>query len=128
MSENKKPVRTEQESSKLSQLDMLLGLVCAIFFVDTIASVATMGAAAVTWIVIVGALFFFPGSLTVAELVPPILKMEGFMHGLSVLSEIYGERGLVGFTGPATLFGYHRLQHLSLQFFVKFFIWKYPIL
>lgn len=50
------------------------------------------------------------------------------MHGLSVLSEIYGERGLVGFTGPATLFGYHRLQHLSLQFFVKFFIWKYPIL
>ena len=58
MSENKKPVRTEQESSKLSQLDMLLGLVCAIFFVDTIASVATMGAAAVTWIVIVGALFF----------------------------------------------------------------------
>ena len=33
MSENKKPVRTEQESSKLSQLDMLLGLVCAIFFV-----------------------------------------------------------------------------------------------
>lgn len=48
MSENKKPVRTEQESSKLSQLDMLLGLVCAIFFVDTIASVATMGAAAVT--------------------------------------------------------------------------------
>ena len=78
MSENKKPVRTEQESSKLSQLDMLLGLVCAIFFVDTIASVATMGAAAVTWIVIVGALFFFPGSLTVAELGSAYPENGGF--------------------------------------------------
>lgn len=60
MSENKKPVRTEQESSKLSQLDMLLGLVCAIFFVDTIASVATMGAAAVTGSLLLGHCFSFP--------------------------------------------------------------------
>ena len=45
---------------------------------DTIASVATMGAAAVTWIVIVGALFFFPGSLTVAELGSAYPENGGF--------------------------------------------------
>lgn len=78
MSDKKKPVTTGQENSKLSQLDMLLGLVCAIFFVDTIASVATMGAAAVTWIIIVGALFFFPGSLTVAELGSAYPENGGF--------------------------------------------------
>lgn len=49
-------------------MDMLLGLVCAIFFLDTIPSVATMGWAAITWIIIVGVLFFFTGSLTCAEL------------------------------------------------------------
>ena len=31
-----------------------------------------------------------------------------------------GSADLVGFTGPATLFGYHRLQHLSLQFLSSF--------
>lgn len=52
----------------MSQMDMLLGLVCAIFFLDTIPSVATMGWASITWIVIVGIFFFFTGSLTCAEL------------------------------------------------------------
>lgn len=52
----------------MSQMDMLLGLVCAIFFLDTIPSVATMGWASITWIIIVGIFFFFTGSLTCAEL------------------------------------------------------------
>lgn len=78
MTEKKKSMPQEPETGKLGQLDMLLGLVCAIFFVDTIASVATMGAAAVTWIVIVGALFFFPGSLTVAELGSAYPENGGF--------------------------------------------------
>ena len=55
-------------SGGMSQMDMLLGLVCAIFFLDTIPSVATMGWASITWIVIVGIFFFFTGSLTCAEL------------------------------------------------------------
>lgn len=95
---------------------------------DTIASVATMGAAAVTWIVIVGALFFFPGSLTVAELGSAYPENGGFYAWIKrAFGNLWGAR-ISWFTGPATLFGYHRLQHLSLQFFVKFFIWKYPIL
>lgn len=52
----------------MSQLDMLLGLVCAIFFLDTIPSVATMGWPVITWTLIVGVLFFLTGSLCCAEL------------------------------------------------------------
>lgn len=60
--------KKQKKAGGMSQLDMLLSLVCAIFFLDTIASVSTMGWAAITWTIIVGALFFFPGSLSVAEL------------------------------------------------------------
>ena len=52
----------------ISQFDMLCSLITAIFFVDTIASVATMGFASITWNLIVAVIFFLPGSLTVAEL------------------------------------------------------------
>ena len=65
-------------SGGLSQRDILLGLICTIFFVDTIAPVATMGPAAVTWTIIVGALFFFPGSLTVAEMGAAYPENGGF--------------------------------------------------
>lgn len=68
MSEEKKTTTAEQTGGGMSQLDMLLSLVCAIFFLDTIASTATMGWASVTFYIIVGLVFFFPGSLTVAEL------------------------------------------------------------
>ncbi len=85
MSKNENTVASE---SKLTQKDMLLGLVCAIFFVDTIASVATMGPAAVTWNLIVGALFFFPGSLTVAELGAAYPENGGFY---SWIKRAYGK-------------------------------------
>lgn len=65
-------------SGGLSQRDILLGLICTIFFVDTIAPVATMGPAAVTWTIIVGLLFFFPGSLTVAEMGAAYPENGGF--------------------------------------------------
>ena len=52
----------------MSQLDMLLGLICAIYFLDTIPSGTNMGWTSITWILIVGTLFFFTGSLTCAEL------------------------------------------------------------
>lgn len=53
---------------RVSQFDMLCSLITAIFFVDTIASVATMGFASITWNLVVALIFFLPGSLTVAEL------------------------------------------------------------
>lgn len=58
----------ESKPKGMSQKDMILGLVCAIFFLDTIPSMATMGWPVLTWIVIVGGLFFMVGSLACAEL------------------------------------------------------------
>ena len=52
----------------MSQLDMLLGLICAIYFLDTIPSGTRMGWSSITWILIVGIFFFFTGSLACAEL------------------------------------------------------------
>lgn len=60
--------KKESGNGGMSQLDMLLGLICAIFFLDTIPSVATMGWASITWIVIIGIFFFLTGSLACAEL------------------------------------------------------------
>lgn len=51
----------------LRRRDIILGLVCAIFFIDTIAPVAAMGVSAIGWMIIIGAVFFFPGCLMVAE-------------------------------------------------------------
>lgn len=52
----------------MTQMDMLLGLICAIFFLDTIPSVATLGWASITWNIVVGILFFLCGSMVCAEL------------------------------------------------------------
>ena len=60
--------KKKEKGTGMSQKDMILGLVCAIFFLDTIPSMATMGWAVITWIFIVGLFFFFTGSLTCAEL------------------------------------------------------------
>lgn len=74
MTKKKKPLTADG----LSQRDILLGLICTIFFVDTIAPVATLGPAAVTWTIIIGLLFFFPGSLTVAEMGAAYPENGGF--------------------------------------------------
>lgn len=55
------------DSYGLSRVDIILGLVCAIFFIDTIAPIAAMGVSALSWMVIIGVVFFFPGCLVVAE-------------------------------------------------------------
>ena len=62
----------------IRRIDIILGLLCAVFFIDTISPVAQMGPAAVTWMIIIGALFFFPGSLTVAELGSAYPENGGF--------------------------------------------------
>ncbi|HDG1687456.1 TPA: APC family permease [Kluyvera cryocrescens] len=51
----------------LNRLDIILGLVCAIFFIDTVAPIAAMGVTSIAWMVIIGVVFFFPGCLVVAE-------------------------------------------------------------
>lgn len=107
MAEEKKSA--EQETTKLGQLDMILGLICAVFFIDTLASVSTMGPAAITWIVIVGALFFFPGSLTVAELGSAYPENGGFYSWIKrAFGNLARARGLAGYIGRAMRYGYLR--------------------
>ncbi|HDT6543583.1 TPA: APC family permease [Kluyvera ascorbata] len=57
----------ENSGYSLSRLDIILGLICAIFFIDTVAPIAAMGVSAISWMVIIGVVFFFPGCLVVAE-------------------------------------------------------------
>lgn len=91
MSKKNKPVTLEKKG--LSQFDMLCSLITAIFFVDTIASVATMGVAAITWTIIVAAIFFFPGSLTVAELGAAYPDNGGFYSWIKrAFGELWGAR------------------------------------
>lgn len=88
MSKKNEP-ETIGKKGGISQFDMLCSLITAIFFVDTISSVATMGVAAITWTVIVAAIFFFPGSLTVAELGAAYPDNGGFY---SWIKRAFGER------------------------------------
>ncbi|WP_418791876.1 APC family permease [Phosphitispora sp. TUW77] len=62
----------------IKRIDIVLGLICAIFFIDTVSPVAQMGPAAITWMIIMAVLFFFPGSLTVAELGSAYPENGGF--------------------------------------------------
>ena len=62
----------------LKRIDIVLGLICAVFFIDTVSPVSQMGPAAITWMIIMAALFFFPGSLTVAELGSTYPENGGF--------------------------------------------------
>lgn len=77
----------------VSQFDMLCSLITAIFFVDTIASVATMGFASITWNLIVALIFFLPGSLTVAELGATYPDNGGFYSWIKrAFGELWGAR------------------------------------
>lgn len=52
----------------LKRRDILLGMVCVMFFLDTVGPVASMGASAVTWSVLITIFFFFPSGLVLAEM------------------------------------------------------------
>lgn len=86
-------METCEEKKGLSQFDMIASLITAIFFVDTIASVATMGFAAITWIIVVAIIFFFPGSLTVAELGAAYPENGGFYAWIKrAFGDLWGAR------------------------------------
>lgn len=95
--DNKDRIETKivtcEKRGGLSQFDMLASLITAIFFVDTIASVATMGFAAITWTIVVAIIFFFPGSLTVAELGAAYPDNGGFYAWIKrAFGDLWGAR------------------------------------
>jgi amino acid transporter len=52
----------------LKSLDIFLGLICILFFMDTAIPVASMGSVAIFWTVVIALLFYLPSSLVVAEM------------------------------------------------------------
>ncbi|MDO4542123.1 MAG: APC family permease [Bacillota bacterium] len=48
--------------------DIFLGMICVMFFLDTVGPVASMGASAITWSLIITVVFFFPSGLIMAEM------------------------------------------------------------
>ncbi len=52
----------------LRRKDIFLGMICTMFFLDTVGPVASMGASAITWSLIISLAFFFPSGLIMAEM------------------------------------------------------------
>lgn len=61
---NTAPIRKKKS---LGMMDLLLGMICLIFFLDTIGPTAAMGPSAVTWYIIIAAIFFIPSGFIIAE-------------------------------------------------------------
>ncbi|QIU88499.1 APC family permease [Yokenella regensburgei] len=62
----------------LRMRDLILGIICSVFFIDTVAPISAMGVSSLAWMVIIGLLFFFPGCLVVAELGSTYPENGGF--------------------------------------------------
>jgi amino acid transporter len=66
------PAAAAEERQKLrkhfSRFDILFFLLCTIVGVDTIGTVASSGAEAFTWLIVLAAVFFIPSALLIAEL------------------------------------------------------------
>ncbi len=52
----------------LKRRDIFLGMICVMFFLDTVGPVASMGASAITWSLVITLLFVLPSGLIMAEL------------------------------------------------------------
>ncbi|MEG1478041.1 MAG: hypothetical protein RSC20_00805, partial [Clostridiales bacterium] len=61
------PVKIARKKS-LGRLDIFLGIICLILFLDTVAPAAAMGPTAITWYLIIAIVYFIPASLIAAEL------------------------------------------------------------
>ncbi len=79
------PVRKKS----LTGLDIFLGMICVMFFLDTIGPVAAMGPSAITWSLIITVIFFFPSGLIFAEL-GATYPEEGGMYAW--VKRAYGKR------------------------------------
>lgn len=57
-----------KEPAKLGKLDVFLGMVCGLLFVDYIASNTLVGISGITWWIVIGIIFYIPNGLITAEL------------------------------------------------------------
>lgn len=77
------------KSKGLKALDVFLGMICLIFFVDTIAPMAAMGVSSISWCVIIAVMFYIPTGLITAELATTYPE-EGGMYNW--IKRAYGKR------------------------------------
>lgn len=59
---------SNENKNSLKFLDIFLGMVCILFFLDTAVPVASMGPTAIFWTLVIAVVFYIPSSLVVAEL------------------------------------------------------------
>ncbi|MEG1496150.1 MAG: APC family permease [Clostridiales bacterium] len=77
------------EPKELKRRDIFLGMICVMFFLDTVGPVASMGASAITWSLIITLIFFFPSGLIMAEM-GSAYPAEGGMYAWVKMA--YGSR------------------------------------
>ncbi len=78
-----------QREDGLKRRDIFLGMICVMFFLDTVGPVASMGPASIGWSLIITAIFFFPSGLIMAEM-GSRFPAEGGMYRWVKLA--YGKR------------------------------------
>ncbi|MEG1868436.1 MAG: APC family permease [Clostridiales bacterium] len=57
-----------EKTKSLGRMDIFLGIICLVFFLDTIGPTAAMGPSVISWYLIVAAILFIPLALVTAEL------------------------------------------------------------
>lgn len=95
------------KSKGLKGLDVFLGMICLLFFLDTCSPMAAMGVTAITWAIILMLIFYIPSGLITAEL-GAAYPDDGGMY--SWVKRAYGKRwgpGFLGCIGLITRFGLH---------------------
>ncbi|MEG1869129.1 MAG: APC family permease, partial [Clostridiales bacterium] len=76
-------------SKGLGKLDFFLGMLCIIFFVDTVAPMSAMGVTSITWALIIAVIFYVPSGMITAELATTYPE-EGGMYAW--VKRAYGKR------------------------------------
>lgn len=82
-------ITENKDNAMLKRRDIFLGMICVMFFLDTVGPVASMGASAVTWSLIITLVFFFPSGLVMAEM-GSAYPAEGGMY--TWVKMAYGKR------------------------------------
>lgn len=72
------------QGKKLSALDLFLGIICLMLFLDSGTSSSAMGINSVTWYLILGVIFFLPMALVTAELGSTYPSDGGLYHWVKI--------------------------------------------
>lgn len=72
------------KTKKLSAMDLFLGIICLMLFLDTATSSSAMGPTSITWYLILAVIFFVPAALVTAELSSTYPSDGGLYHWVKI--------------------------------------------